>query len=386
MLFVCVMRADVVGHVVRDWLPRSATFVYTTVRAQRRMRPVVLAFHASNRREFPFEPVEELLAPASAPARAARRTLAQAQGWGSTLERRLAVAARDHGCGVLHAHFGPAAVPALEPRRRLGIPLLTTFYGFDVGLGARDPEWAARYGRLFSDGDLFCVEGPAMAQRLASAGAPRDRIRVVPIGLDLEQFAYRPRPRGTPLIVMQVARFVPKKGVDIAIDAFARALPRIGDAELWLIGDGPLDSQLREQARRSPAATAIRFLGSLAHAAYRERLERVHVGIQPSRTAPDGDTEGGAPTVLLELQAAGIPVVATRHADIPQVVPAPGELASEEDVAGVAAALVRVASMTSQERLERQEAGRALVERAHDVRVTAGQLEQLYRELGAGPT
>ncbi|NIP81231.1 MAG: glycosyltransferase, partial [Gemmatimonadetes bacterium] len=48
--------------------------------------------------------------------------------------------------------------------------------------------------------------------------------------------------------------------------------------------------------------------------------------------AANGDGEGGAPTTLLEAQAVGLPVVASRHADIPWVVaPEAGLLAPEED-------------------------------------------------------
>ena len=98
MLLLCPMAPEAVGHVVRDWLPRSATFVYTTVRSQRRVRPVVLAWHATNRDEFPVEPLEVLLPDRSpAPMRAAStrsrctRTSARprsphsrpAGGWGS---------------------------------------------------------------------------------------------------------------------------------------------------------------------------------------------------------------------------------------------------------------------------------------------------------------
>lgn len=381
------MPAPPVAHVVRDWLPRSATFVYTTLRCQRRVRPVVLAFHASNRAEFPFAPVHELLPPRSPAAlRVLRRAAARAAGWPGTLDHRLAAAAQREGCVAIHAHFGPTALPALAARERLGLPLVTTFYGFDVGLAARDGSWVPRYARLFAAGDAFTVEGPAMAERLVEAGAPPERVHVVRIGLELDKFPYEPRPQARPLVVMQVARFVPKKGLDVTIDAFARALPELGAAELWLVGDGPLEAQLRERAECSGAGGSIRFLGSLSHAEYRERLARVDIGIQPSRTAPDGDTEGGAPTVLLELQAAGIPVVATRHADIPQVVAAPEELAEEEDAEGVAAALLRLAALTPEQRRTRQDAGRALVERRHDARVTAAQLEDLYLELRARPT
>ncbi len=64
--------------------------------------------------------------------------------------------------------------------------------------------------------------------------------------------------------------------------------------------------------------------------------------IHPSVTATDGDSEGGAPTILLEAQAIGTPVVTTRHADIPHVVPegAGVYLCAEHDVDALGEALV----------------------------------------------
>ena len=63
-----------------------------------------------------------------------------------------------------------------------------------------------------------------------------------------------------------------------------------------------------------------------------------HLFLQPSITAQDGDTEGGAPVVIVEMLATGMPVVSTTHCDIPEVVgPAFSHLlAPERDVAKLA--------------------------------------------------
>jgi colanic acid/amylovoran biosynthesis glycosyltransferase len=118
----------------------------------------------------------------------------------------------------------------------------------------------------------------------------------------------------------------------------------------------------------------------VSYAEYRSLVARAQAGLQPSRTAADGDTEGGAPTVILELQAMGIPVVATRHADIPFVVPRPQELVAEEDVDALAEALCRVANETETERRARTGEARAFVEARHDAAVTAAGVEDVYLE------
>ncbi len=61
-------------------------------------------------------------------------------------------------------------------------------------------------------------------------------------------------------------------------------------------------------------------MGYQPHHVFVEELIKAHIYLQPSVTAQNGDSEGGAPTTLLEAQASGVPVLSTYHADIPEVV------------------------------------------------------------------
>ena len=371
---------DAIGHVVRDYLPRSATFIYTVLRFQRSFRPVVLARRTMNLSEFPLDEVHHLTALESAPRRIRRRATAYAARYRTTYSHRIAERAREEGCLALHAHFGWSGVAAIPAAVRTGLPLVTTFYGLDVSDPQRARGRRNPLDRLFADGTLFVCEGSRMGRHLVANGCPPDRVRVVRIGIDLGRWPYRPPARTRPLVVLQVSRFVEKKGIDLSLRAFAAARPRLGPSELWLIGDGRLRGDIEKLAERLGIAGSVRFLGMVSYTEYLEAIRRAHVCIQPSRTARDGDTEGGAPTVLLEMQAAGIPVVATRHADIPEVVADPHPLAEEEDVAGLADALVTVAETSEDDWLARSRRGRALVERQHDAVTLASAIEDLYRE------
>lgn len=369
-----------VGHTVLTYLPRSSTFIYTTIRFQSGFRPVVFAERTENVAEFPVESLHQVgrAAPTLAP-RIAGRLQAHCHGFRRTYDYRLSRAAKRHGCALLHAHFGWAGCAALAARRRLDIPLLTTLYGRDLV-----DDWGLPYERLFEDGALFTCEGPEMGDHLRRLGCPAWKIRTVRIGLDLNQFPFAPKPRSRPLVLVQACRFVEKKGGDFSIRAFAAARPRLGPSELWLVGDGELRPELESLAGQLGVSDSVRFLGMLSHAEYREVIQRAHVCIQPSRVASDGDTEGGAPTVLLEMQAVGIPVVSTRHADIPFVVAEPDRLAQEEDVDALADEVVRLSELPESEWTALTERGRAFVESRHDARVVAVELEGVYREaLGA---
>ncbi|MDX6672424.1 MAG: colanic acid/amylovoran biosynthesis glycosyltransferase [Solirubrobacteraceae bacterium] len=380
------MATTTAGHVLGSYLPRTETFVYTLLRHQRRFRPLVLAGqrHPTGD-EYPFEDVVELTPPgAPAPRRALRRLHAYASGYRDAYDHRIEVEARRSGCALLHAHIGYRGWHALTASRRLGVPLVTSFYGdFDLSLPGREPAWAPRYRELFAGGHTFVVEGPASGAYLARLGCPREKIRIHRIGIDLDGFPFSPpvREPGAPLILFHTGRFVATKGIDTSIRAFAAARERLGDSELWLVGDGELRGEYEALARELGVGGAVRFLGSVPHAEYRRLMESAHIGLVPSRTTAQGQTEGGAPTVLLEMQARGIPVAATRHADIPFVSASQDTLVAEEDHAGLADAIVRLARCGEDEWQQRARRGREFVEREHEAGRLGRALESLYEDV-----
>jgi colanic acid/amylovoran biosynthesis glycosyltransferase len=103
--------------------------------------------------------------------------------------------------------------------------------------------------------------------------------------------------------------------------------------EYHVVGDGPLQHTLATAAGGLPPGV-VRFHGALLPAEVRGLLDGMDVLLSPHRTAPDGDVEG-IPNVLKEAMALGIPVVATRHGGIPELVEdgRSGLLADEGDVA-----------------------------------------------------
>jgi colanic acid/amylovoran biosynthesis glycosyltransferase len=369
-----------VAHVVPEYLPLSATFIHTMLSHQARFRPLVLTERTSNLEEFPVERVVSRENTAQSESRLSLLVDAMARRRTSGYGRWLADQVDRAGCSVVHAHFGWSGRDAVEAQRRLGLPLVTTFYGRDLSEAQR-ARFRDPYARLFSAGSAFLVEGPAMAERLAAAGAPTERVRLVPIGIDLEGLPFADRAPTERLVALQAARFVEKKGVDLTLRAFAEARPALGPSELWLVGDGPLRAELEKLAEELRIQEDVRFLGLVTHDRLKTIAAEADVALQPSRVAADGDTEGGAPVAILEFQALGLPVIATRHADIPFVVPRLHELVEEEDVTGLADALIRVRTEPSTARHERNREAREFVEQRHDARRVATLVEAIYDEV-----
>ena len=176
--------------------------------------------------------------------------------------------------------------------------------------------------------------------------------------------------------------FNEKKGFPFGVRAFARIAGSHPEARLHIIGDGPQRPAIEDAVRDSGLQDRVTFLGMLTAPEYHARLLECQLLLHPSVTAADGDTEGGAPVVVIEALAPGIPVVSSRHADIPEVAPEGrcALLAAEGDVEGLAAALD---ALLAHDALRRRmgEAGRRHVEEHHDAVRQGQRLEAIYDEV-----
>ena len=224
-----------------------------------------------------------------------------------------------------------------------------------------------------------------MTSGLVELGCPAAKVALHPIVIEPERYAFRerrPKARGERVQLFFCARLCEKKGLAFALRALARAREKHPNLLLHIGGDGPDAAAARELVDDLDLREAVRFLGFVSHDRFVAELEAADLFLQPSVTAADGDSEGGAPTTLLEAQACGLPILATRHADIPHVVAdgASGLLSDERDTDGLTENLL--ALLASPERWSSMgRAGRAHVERHHAAAPQTRQLEDRYLAL-----
>ncbi len=256
------------------------------------------------------------------------------------------------GAHLVHSHFGDQGWEDLRPVRRIGCAHVVTFYGSDVGWLPRSaPRWMERYRELFDGVDRVLCEGPFMASTIAALGCPTEKLRVQHLGVELDRIPFEPRrwSRAEPLRVLMAASFVEKKGLPCGVRALAR-IARSTPLEITLIGDsnGTPEADAEKAAILSALAEEglsprARLLGYQSNEALHREAAAHHLFLQPSVTARNGDCEGGAPVSLIEMAASGLPLVATTHCDIPEVVldGRTGWLAPERDVEALVAATRR---------------------------------------------
>ena len=218
---------------------------------------------------------------------------------------------------MILAHFGPNGVHALEMRRAgvLEGPIVTVFHGYDMNPTL--PSVRRGYDRLFEEGDLFLPVSRYFLNRLIEWGAPPDRTSVHHMGIDPERFGFSARAigAGEMLRMVSVARLVAKKGLEFGI----RAAAEVGHPVRYtIIGDGPERGRLQALIH-SLGAGNVELVGWKTQAEVARILDHSHVLLAPSVTTERGEEEG-IPVALMEAMASGLPVIATRHSGIPELV------------------------------------------------------------------
>lgn len=146
-----------------------------------------------------------------------------------------------------------------------------------------------------------------------------------------------------------VGRLVEKKGVIHLIHAFDKVQSDYPGLGLIILGEGPLEAQLRKEVVRLGLDERVSFLGGRPQADAVRLFQHCRVACVPSIIDSRGETEG-MPTVVLEAMATGVKVVGSRVDGIPDVIEhgVNGWLAEPEDAADLAAKL-RVALETTDE-------------------------------------
>jgi colanic acid/amylovoran biosynthesis glycosyltransferase len=159
-----------------------------------------------------------------------------------------------------------------------------------------------------------------------------NKLRIVHCGVDPDLFEVkRHEGRGNELLF--VGRVAAVKGLPVLLEAIARLV----DVTLNIAGDGPDRALLEERARALNISSRVKFLGYQSQQQVRTLLERADLFVMSSFAE-------GVPVVLMEAMAAGIPVLATRIAGIPELVcdGHSGVLVSPGDVNAMALAIDRL--------------------------------------------
>ena len=363
-------RRDAVLHYVPRWLPVSEQFVHGLVSHVGRRSVVVTPEPFENLDAFPHEPRHSIAWTSRFEGRPKRRATTAA----------LCALALRHRIRIVHVHFGYRAAEVLRAAELVHVPVVLSLHGHDIATAASAAP--SRYRDVFAAVKAIIVPSRFLAERAVAAGAPRDRVAVIPSGVDTELFAPTPLPSGPPVVAF-VGRFTEKKGVEILLDAWPSIRAAVPDATLRLLGYGELERLVREAAASDDSIDVVEPDLRQPRRQARDVLRRAHLVVTPSRTASDGNVESLL-LVNLEAQALGRPLVTTRHGGIPEFVDEgrTAELVPESDPGALAVAVVKVLDDPALQAAMAAEGPEWAA--AFDVRVGARAMDALYDRVIGG--
>jgi colanic acid/amylovoran biosynthesis glycosyltransferase len=310
------------------------------------------------------------------PLRTARRLAQLAQA------ARVARAARARGIRHLHAHFGlaPATIAWLASRMaaldgpRTGFSF--TIHGYHDFI---DPAETRLDIKAKAADAVVCISDFTRSQLyLVSDPSLWKRFSVLRCGVDLARWPFRPPDarEGAPVIVA-IGRLSAEKGFSVLIDAMARLRDAQVPATLRLVGDGPERARLTAQIEALDLADRVRLDGELTPDEVRDALTEAQVFCLPSFSE-------GLPVSIMEAMAAGVPVVTSWIAGIPEL--AQSEVTALTVPPGRADALADALQrlLTDQALAARLAiAARRRVEELHDQRKNGAAMADLLRGLAA---
>lgn len=287
---------------------------------------------------------------------------------------------------VIHCQFGFFAerMIALRDAGVHDAAIVTTFRGGDISRYV-DEQGPDVYANTFARGDYFLANCGFFRDRAVAIGCPGNRIEVHGSGIDLSRFALalRQAPAAGPVQIATTGRLVEKKGIAYVISAVADLWADGLDVHLHIIGDGPLRSVFAAQIADLGCGGAVTLHGWRNQTEIIDILGRCHLFVAASVTAENGDQDAPVNT-LKEAMAMGLPVVATDHGGIPELVEdgVSGYLVPERDADAIGDALSRLIARPDRWP-EMGRAGRRAVEAQFDMARLNDRLVLLYRTLAA---
>jgi glycosyltransferase involved in cell wall biosynthesis len=261
----------------------------------------------------------------------------------------------------------------------LKTPSITCIQGFDLHRANALQRCTELRTALRCSRSVLAVTDELKAGAAAISG--RRDIAVIPHGLepagDIDAEVDRLKKEAAAAlrgrILLYVGQLHERKGLTELLDAMQRVHSAAPDVALVLVGRGPLEERLRQQARRARLEGVVRFMGPRPHGAVMAFMRLADVFVLPSREEPFG-------IVLIEAMSQGLPIVATDVQHIPHLVRpgVNGFLSAPGDTDGLAGNILRLFADPDEAaaigRRNREEASR------YDWKRLAARYERIYAE------
>ena len=271
---------------------------------------------------------------------------------------------------VLHAHIHRMGWVAVLAGMALRRPVVITENSSEWPRRLMTPGRLRRARFALEHAALVCPVNRRLQEAIEAYGV-RARFRVVPNTVDTRVFHLGGARKNVQLRLVNVARHVEVKGLDVLLRAFAPVAAARSDVTLDLVGDGPLTEDLVRQAAELGVSDRVRFHGVATPEQIAERLRASHAFVLSSHSE-------NMPLAVLEALCCGLPVAGTDVGGVREAVGEDGALAPPGDAAALGGAIESVLSRL--ELFDRTEiASRAAARWSFEA--VGAQWDEIYREL-----
>lgn len=226
------------------------------------------------------------------------------------------------GVNLILAEFGPIGSRVASISEASGIPLVVIFYGYDAWHKNALEENAEGYKQLFRQASAILGVSKDICKQLVELGCPENKVQYLPCFVNLDLFQPAERDYSAKSI-LAVGRFCVTKSPQLTILAFNEVLKKHPDATLRMVGEdegGGILESCKVLVQSLGISEKVDFLGSLPPEKVAEEMHRATLFVQHSLTAPETGDKEGTPVAIMEALATGLPVVATKHAGIAEMI------------------------------------------------------------------
>jgi len=239
------------------------------------------------------------------------------------LEARLEEVAREVRPNIIHAHSPLLnALPAIKVARKLGIPVVYEIRAFweDAAVDhGSTTEGSLRYRatrkletRAIQQVDHVFTICEGLRADIVARGIPGNKVTVIPNAVDVDSFglASLPDPQlqekwglTGKTVVGFIGSFYAYEGLDLLLDALPELIRQRPDVRVLLVGGGPQEANLRQQAERLGLGEHVIFTGRVPHKEVGRYYNLINVLAYPRH--PMRLTELVTPLKPLEAMAQG---------------------------------------------------------------------------------
>ncbi len=241
---------------------------------------------------------------------------------------------------VIIAQYGPTAHFISDICSFLRIPLITHFHGYDASVDKVISDFQ-NYKKVFEKSARVVAVSKVMEAKLLGLGCPKEKLIYNVYGPQKEFESITPNFSKKQFLA--VGRFTDKKAPYYTILAFNKVVKKHGDAKLIMAGDGVLLNSCKNLVNYLNIKENVEFIGVVDKKRLQDLLKDSLAFVQHSLVGRNGDMEG-TPVAILEASIAGLPIISTNHAGIPDVVihNETGFLVDEHDVKGMSNYMLKI--------------------------------------------